>query len=133
MEVADRSERTPLLMACGRGMVEGAKMLIRAGVDVNPTDYRGYTPLMWAAKNGNLEVVRMLLDRRAKTTPVDTSYNRNALMIAAENGHYEVVKLLLEVMVKRRARIDRKDIYGWTAKEITKDQRIKELLKEALD
>ena len=43
--------------------LEIAKCLVEnsfAGADVNASDEDGYTPLMYASKNGHLEIVRYL-------------------------------------------------------------------------
>lgn len=45
--------------------------LIEAGVDVNGADSLGRTPLMVAARNGNIEWVRTLLAHEAKATAKD--------------------------------------------------------------
>ena len=50
--------------------------------------------LQWAAYNDHLEVVRLLLDRGADVH----SMNDDALQWAAEMGHLEVVALLKSVM-----------------------------------
>jgi ankyrin repeat protein len=50
--------------------------------------------LGWAARNGEAEVVRLLLDRGAKVDP-QPSGEWSPLFCAASNGHIEVMKLLL--------------------------------------
>ncbi len=61
---------------------------------------RGYigidnTPLMWAARNGYSEIVKMLFAHGARLDVVNLRGD-NALMLAAKNGHSEVVKFLVE-------------------------------------
>jgi ankyrin repeat protein len=48
--------------------------------------------LRWAAYNGNLEIVKFLVQNGANVNAEDDS----ALLFAAENGHLEVVEFLLE-------------------------------------
>ena len=64
--------------------------------DVNQRDGLGMTPLIWAARYGHEEVVRMLL-RESNVEPdqLDTDYGRTALSWAAGNGHEGVVRLFL--------------------------------------
>ena len=52
--------------ACTRGYLECAKALLGAGADINKQKNGGVTPLMCAANNGKIEVVRELLKRGAK-------------------------------------------------------------------
>ena len=64
--------------------------------DVNQIDGAGMTPLIWAAREGHEEVVRLLL-RKKETQPDqhDTDSGRTALSWAAGNGHEGVVRLFL--------------------------------------
>ena len=43
-------------------------MLLDAGADINSQDWMGRTPLHWAAKEGSIDAVQMLLDHKANTT-----------------------------------------------------------------
>ena len=65
--------------------------------DVNEQDSTGRTPLMWAAKYGREEVVRLLLQQKHTQPDMsDTQYGRTALSWAAGGGHEGVVRLFLE-------------------------------------
>jgi uncharacterized protein len=83
---------TPLMMAVFKGQTELAIEMIDKGADVNQT---GWTPLHYAATAGNVQLIKILLDKHAyidaespnKTTP---------LMMAAHYGTASAVKLLLE-------------------------------------
>ena len=64
--------------------------------DVNQRDGAGMTPLIWAARCGNEEMVGLLLQkRRIQPDEQDTRYGRTALSWAARNGHEGVVRLFL--------------------------------------
>lgn len=57
--------------------------------------YKGLTPLMWAAKEGKLEIVRHLLDKEINiNTRNDSGYS--ALFYAVEEGKLNVVQLLID-------------------------------------
>jgi ankyrin repeat protein len=71
-------------------MVERA---ISKGQDVNAYN-GGETPLYMAAKQGNLDMVKLLLSRGAKYD-LPTSKKNTPLHISAELGHEQVVELLL--------------------------------------
>ena len=79
------------------GVAEVASTLIRMNRwDVNETDGAGMTPLIWAARYGHEEVVRLLVrEKRIQPDQPDTGNGRTALSWAAENGHEEVVGLFL--------------------------------------
>ncbi len=54
------------------------------------------TPLMRAVSKGNIEVVRSLLEYRAKIDSINPDGNKTALIMALEQGHFEIADLLLE-------------------------------------
>ena len=65
--------------------------------DVNQRDSAGLTPLMWAARCGCEEVVKLLLQQDYTEPDIpDTQYDRTALSWAAGNGHKGVVKIFLD-------------------------------------
>ena len=79
------------------GIADVANTLIKMSRwDVNQIDGAGMTPLIWAAREGHEEVVRLLL-RKKETQPDqhDTNSGRTALSWAAGNGHEGVVRLFL--------------------------------------
>ena len=65
---------------------------------------------MEVAANGNIETVRLLLDRGAEINQQDI-LGVTALMKAAANGHIRTVRLLLD----RGAEINQKNIFGTAA------------------
>ena len=69
-------------------------MLLEAGANPNVTLRMGETPLMSAARSGNLRVVELLLDRGAAVDAVEYERHQTALMWAAAQQHADVVRLL---------------------------------------
>ncbi|KAL2799948.1 ankyrin repeat-containing domain protein [Aspergillus keveii] len=60
--------RTMLSLACERGNVEIVRMLLdKDGLKINEEDAYGWTPIVWAAKAGRMEVVQLLRERGAKS------------------------------------------------------------------
>jgi len=55
----------------------------------------GWTPLNWAADEGHVDVVRLLLEKGADVA-VANSNGWTPLNLAASNGYIDVVRLLLE-------------------------------------
>ena len=79
------------------GISEVVIDLIRAKRwDVNQRDSAGLTLLMWAARYGREEIVKVLLQHRhIQPNMQDTRYGRTALSWGAGNGHEGVVRLFL--------------------------------------
>jgi|SRR5579884_2045525 len=97
---------TALHWAAYRDDLNMAKMLISAGADMKVRTRLGdLTPLMMAAKNGNAEMIRLMLDAKADVN--ETSANgTTTLMFAAASGDAASVQLLLD----RGADVNAKDI-----------------------
>ncbi|KAI1285660.1 Ankyrin repeat and KH domain-containing protein 1 [Halotydeus destructor] len=88
----EETQETALTLACCGGFLEVADFLIKAGADI---EAGANTPLMEAAQEGHMELVRHLLgcgsNINATTASGDTS-----LMYACENGHTDVAEILLD-------------------------------------
>jgi ankyrin repeat protein len=70
---------------------------LAAGASVEATDDTGVTPLMAAAMQGNVEILRTLLERHANVDFTDLA-GRSALHYAATAGKFEAVQLLLPLV-----------------------------------
>ena len=62
----------------------------------NRPKWRKWSPIVWAAREGHTQVVRLLLQAGANPDPNAKGY---ALFWAAREGHTQVVRLLLEAGV----------------------------------
>ena len=95
---------TALTLAAGLGYKDVVAFLLDHGAKINQaTASSQTTPLMWAAFNGKLEVVRALTEREARVD-LENSQGFTALMLAAEGGHKGIVKLLHEKGAKLNAK-----------------------------
>jgi ankyrin repeat protein len=90
-----------------RALVE---TFLRAGMDRNIGDLRGYTALMAAAEAGKPVVVKMLLDENAKPD-LQNQDGASALVLAAAANQPESVRALIEGNADVRVR----DQKNWTA------------------
>lgn len=81
-----------LMMAALKGHLDIAARLIQKGADVNKT---GWAPLHYAASNGHLAIMSLLLDNHAYID-AESPNGTTPLMMAALYGTAAAVKLLLE-------------------------------------
>ena len=78
------------------GIFEIVAALIETGCyNLNRGDFRGYTPLAWAAEKGHEEVVKLLLGREEVDPDIPEEHGRTPFMFAALRGHERVAKILL--------------------------------------
>ena len=70
---------SPLSYAVFKCRYQMAEQLLCAGADVNFVDNNGRTPLMEAARDGYLEICRLLIHHGANPNAIGTSYHRTAL------------------------------------------------------
>lgn len=89
------SEELELIETVKEGDVGKARELCDAGADVHQQDDQGWTPLNWAAGQGNVELVQLLLERGADVTRTGRD-NRTPLMIAKAASRKEVAEILTE-------------------------------------
>lgn len=78
--------------------------LLKAGADPNAAPLTGETPLMTAARVGNVKAVKLLLAHRADVNAKEISHGQTALMWAVARQHSEVVQVLIEAGADLHAR-----------------------------
>ncbi|KAK6168546.1 hypothetical protein SNE40_021058 [Patella caerulea] len=84
-------------------------LLDSGNINLEERNETGQTFLMVACDNGELNIVRELLEAGVDPNAVDND-NWSALLCAAKEGHLEIVIELLE----RDAAIEHRDMCGWT-------------------
>ena len=77
-----------------RGLKRDRQGAARAGANKDLTDNRNCTVLPWASGEGNVGIVRLLLEAVADDDVLDYS-GRTGFWTAADAGHLEIVPVLL--------------------------------------
>jgi ankyrin repeat protein len=85
----------PLLEAARRGDVAAVRSLLRSGADPNVALGDGLTALHLAAEAGNLELVSVLIDAKARLDARTRIGDYTPLHLAAGSAHEPVVRALL--------------------------------------
>ncbi len=92
VEARSRRDESALMLAALKGLTELCKALIARGADVNKP---GWTPLHYAATNGHLPVIDLLLENYAYIDAASPN-GTTPLMMAAHYGTAAAVRMLLE-------------------------------------
>ncbi|KAI9695891.1 MAG: hypothetical protein M1836_006008 [Candelina mexicana] len=102
---------TPMHLAAYAGLSWLLRKLLSSGHSsgIRARDSRGNTPLIWAAKNGYVLAVQLLLDRGSDVA-AQNNEGVTALYWAANNGYASIVEQLL----RNGANCRPKDKIGWT-------------------
>lgn len=92
VEARTAQDESPLMLAALKGFTELCEKLVARGADVNKP---GWAPLHYAATNGHLAVMGLLLENHAYIDAASPN-GTTPLMMAAHYGTPAAVKLLLE-------------------------------------
>lgn len=92
LALPDRDRKLIEAAMLGNG-AEVKSVIDAGGADIDARDSDGWTALMYAAMQGNAEMVKLLLEKGAKTG-IKNKNGTTALTIASRKGNAEIVKLL---------------------------------------
>lgn len=115
------AEFTPLMAAAAHDLNEAVRLLLRYKPDVNAQEETGLTAMFFAARENNVDVLRMLVDAGAD---VNAGTDHRPLHIAATCGNREAVAFLLA---------SKADVNVKTRKGNTPAQEAQELLTSRID
>jgi len=93
-----------VLSACASDNVEALKYYVATGVDIwRERNTQGMNPLMVAAQNGQMNVLRWMTENFEVDFHVTDMDGRSVLMHPCRNGHLEIVQWLVERGANPRA------------------------------
>ena len=96
LQDGDNNQTSLLGIAAKYGHEKLAGMLLQhRDLDLNKTDAAGNTPVMVAARNGHLEVVKLLLYYGAEFDAINDDGD-TPLILATRNNHTDIARLLLD-------------------------------------
>jgi ankyrin repeat protein len=98
-----------LVNSARAGDVDAVRLAIASGEAVGQTSTGGMSSLHWAAKEGNIEILGLLLDASADPN-LPNKACKTSVAMAAESGQLEA----LELLVSRGGEIDHVDEIGGT-------------------
>jgi len=96
--------QTALMIAIAERHAAVVDELVKGGADVELASKSGFTPLMFAAQQGDPDSTRILLKAGAKPNDVQPKSGVTPLIIAAAMAHADAVDLLLEAGADPNAR-----------------------------
>jgi hypothetical protein len=86
----------PLAIVAARNAADTVKRLLAESAVLDERDGKGLTALMWAARSGAVDAMRVLLDAGADPNARDHGNGWTPLLHAVHTRHPEAVRLLLE-------------------------------------
>jgi ankyrin repeat protein len=118
-------KQSPLHFCATQGSAESTLLFLELGNDINAEDGFGRTPLDLALEKGQLDVVAVLIDHRARLSKrrVDDGYT--PLHFAAQIGDADLIRLLLD----RKASISARTKMGKTPADMADSAKVKVMLR----
>lgn len=105
-----KDKKTPLMLSIVEGRFDSFDQLMKSRAvreKVQLRDQQQQTALHYAARSGQRQMIKLLVENSAKVN-VQDSEGKGAVMLAAEQGHLEVVKYLH----KKGAEVHMKDSWS---------------------
>ena len=117
---------TALHFSCEEGNLKISEILIKSNININSQNNERKTPLHISAFNGFFDISKLLVENGANLNILDNE-NNLAIHLCAENGHSELLAYLLD---KNLENIFKKNKYGKTVNDLSKDYNTKLVINE---
>ena len=102
--------QTALMWASAQDQTAAVAVLLEAGADPHARSEGGFTPLLFAAREGHVDVLRALARGGANVDDTLPDNGMSALVMAVYNAQYDFARALLDAGADPNA-----DANGWTA------------------
>jgi cytohesin len=83
------------MWAAGEGRGAVTRLLVENGADIHARSNGGFTPMLYAARSGDVESAQALIDAGASPDE-STPEHGNALVVASAGGHEDLALMLLK-------------------------------------
>ena len=97
------SSESPVADAAMKRDAAAVRTLLKGGADVNAAQGDGMTALHWAARQGDLETVRMLLHAGGNVRATTRLGGYTPLLVACQMGHAPVIQALVQAGADARS------------------------------
>ncbi len=88
--------QTALMWAVAQNQIAAIEVLLAAGADPNARSTGGFTPVLFAAREGHLDVLDPLIGAGANVDDAVPRNGMSALVMSVYNAHYDFAKTLLD-------------------------------------
>lgn len=91
MDALKRADWTPLMLACTKNNTEAlkcVKLLLDANADVEIKNKDGWNALLIACRTGNIDIIKLLIEKNSSTVKTLSKNGRNALHITGKFYFY---------------------------------------------
>ena len=102
--------QTALMWAAAQNQAAAVERLLAAGADPNARSARGFTPVLFAAREGHIELLAPLVRAGANVDDMLPERGMSALVLAVYNAQYDFAQALLDQGADPNASGN-----GWTA------------------
>jgi ankyrin repeat protein len=95
IDFQDEDGKTALTHACERGNIDISSLLLSKNADLLHQDFNGRTPLIYTVINGDVNLVKLLLNNDDTNIDIQDDQGKTALIHASAKGDVRSAKLLL--------------------------------------
>ena len=121
----DENGFTALHFACDEGNLKIVEIILGVDCDTNIKNIHKQTPLHISAKRGYFDISKKLIESGAELNIEDSEKN-SPLHYVCKNNYIELLKYFLT----KNPKLEEKNIYGKTPKDLTTNVEIKNLIDE---
>ena len=130
LEAKNDDQLTALIRAAKSSKPEVIKVLLQYNANVKAKDTHGRHAAYWAAYNGDLDALKMLVKKDRDVINLRGNNGKTPLIIASICGKVDICGYLVE---EQNANVDLKDKWGKTALQYTYDPDIIEIIEKGVE